>query len=171
MEHADGSSALTSLTTATGGGGVNNSNHIENSKPATRQLALMPGIYQLYALDPADGSIVWQFGDPESSSFVAAGPGVDRRAHLCQRLFFRARARPSGGWRWDLGGMECWGRDRLVWLVEEGRGGLGEQCLSFPLPLIPPLSLFPPPPPPPPDGHPHLELHAQHAQPYGLCGT
>ena len=79
--HADGSGGLHAPAATAIGVDHKDSSHSHNhpmkhrrpsAKPASRQLALMPGIHQLYALDPADGSIVWQFGDPENSDFMAA---------------------------------------------------------------------------------------------------
>ena len=112
--HADGSGGLHASSAAAIGVDHKDSSHSHNhpiehrrpsAKPASRQLALMPGIHQLYALDPADGSIVWQFGDPENSDFMAAPAWVDGRIFVNDYFTVRALdpAVSGGGW----GSMGC----------------------------------------------------------------
>ena len=112
--HAGDSGGLHASSAAAIGVDHKDSSHSHNhpiehsrpsAKPASRQLALMPGIAKLYALDPADGTIVWQFGDPENSDFMAAPAWVDGRIFVNDYFTVRALdpAVSGGGW----GSMGC----------------------------------------------------------------
>jgi outer membrane protein assembly factor BamB len=61
----------------------------------------MPGIHEVYALNPETGKVVWSFGDPDTSNFMAPPVWVNGTVYVSDLFTIRALDPATGHVRWN----------------------------------------------------------------------